>query len=98
MKIHIIKVRIALVASILLLLDLQTIYAKTKKWIHKHDEKHQHDKNGFAGAILNDLCEAFDAIKHDLLIEKLHAYGFAKNALDLVYSYLKNKSKERRWR
>ena len=45
----------------------------------------------FAGAILIDLWKAFDTIKYDLLIAKLHAYGFAKNALDLVYSYLKNK-------
>ena len=43
------------------------------------------------GAILIDLWKAFDTIKYDLLIAKLQAYGFAKNALDLVYSYLKNK-------
>ena len=30
-------------------------------------------------------------MKYDLLIAKFHAYGFAKNAFDLVYSYLKNR-------
>ena len=34
---------------------------------------------------------AFVTINYDLLIAKLHAYGFGKNALDLVYSYLKNR-------
>ena len=36
-----------------------------------------------------DLSEAFDCIPHDLIIAKIHAYGFDENALVLVYSYLK---------
>ena len=31
--------------------------------------------------ILMDLPRAFDTLNHDLLIAKLHAYGFQKNPL-----------------
>ena len=36
-----------------------------------------------------DVSKAFDTITYDLLIAKLHAYGFGKKALDLVCSYSK---------
>ena len=46
------------------------------------------DKGGFAGGVLMDLSKAFDTLNHDLLIAKLHAYGFDTNALRLIKSYL----------
>ena len=46
------------------------------------------DKGGFGGGVLMDLSKAFDTLDHDLLIAKLHAYGFSKNALRLIKSYL----------
>jgi len=49
------------------------------------------DKNGYAGAVLMDLSKAFDTINHELLIAKLHAYGFSRNSLALILSYLRNR-------
>ena len=46
------------------------------------------DNKGFGGAILMDLSKAFDTLNHDLLIAKLHAYGFEHDALKLLHSYL----------
>ena len=36
------------------------------------------DSKGYGGAVLIDLSKAFDAINHDLLIAKLHAYVFSR--------------------
>ena len=38
-----------------------------------------------------DLSKAFDTIKHELLLGKLHVYGFSKKALKLVHNYLRNR-------
>lgn len=45
-------------------------------------QKHQVDKNGFAGAISMNRSKTFDMINNDLIIAKLHAYGFQQNTLD----------------
>ena len=34
------------------------------------------DKNKVCAAVLTDLSKAFDCLKHDLLIGKLHPFGF----------------------
>ena len=49
------------------------------------------DDIGYAGAVLMDLSKAFDTINHELLIAKLHAYGFSKEALTLIASYLSDR-------
>ena len=46
------------------------------------------DKQGFGGAVLMDLSKAFDTLNHELLIAKLHAYGFSKCSLRYLHSYL----------
>ena len=38
-----------------------------------------------------DLSKAFDTLDHDLLIAKLHAYGFDRCALRLIKSYLSDR-------
>ena len=43
------------------------------------------------GVLLTDLSKAFDCLWHDLLIAKLHAYGFDYNSLKLILSYLSDR-------
>ena len=49
------------------------------------------DSNQFAAAILMYLSKAFDCLPHDLLIEKLRAYGLAPDAVSLLSSYLSDR-------
>ena len=53
--------------------------------------KTQLDKNKIVGSVLLDFSKAFDCIPQDLLIAELDAFGFDKQALSFIYSYLKNK-------
>ena len=46
------------------------------------------DRGLCTGILLTDLSKAFDCISHDLLIAKLHAYGFSKVSLNLINNYL----------
>ena len=49
------------------------------------------DNKGYGGAILMDLSKTVDTINHDLSIAKLHVYGFSKESLKLIKSYLTNR-------
>ena len=53
--------------------------------------KKELDKEENMSAIFMDLSKAFDTINHDLLLAKLKAYGFSKQALSFMCSYLKNR-------
>jgi hypothetical protein len=46
------------------------------------------DEKEVVGGVLTDLSKAFDCLPHDLMIAKLHAYGFDKSALNFIHSYL----------
>ena len=46
---------------------------------------------GYGAAILMDLSKAFDTINHELLIAKLHAYGFTRESLLIILSYLSDR-------
>ena len=48
------------------------------------------DEKGFTGAVLRDLSEAFDTINHELLIDKLHAYGIHKDSFKVLLICLSN--------
>ena len=56
-----------------------------KKWTLSLDNK------CFAGGVLMDLSQAFDKINHPLLLTKLHAYRYSKQALAIICSYLSNR-------
>ena len=53
--------------------------------------KEARDKNKVCAAVLTDLSKAFDCLKHDLLIAKLHAFGFDFKSLRVMYAYLNNR-------
>ena len=64
------------------------LLAMLEKW------KSSIDKGKSFGALLTDLSKAFDCLSHELLLAKLHAYGFNLSALRLIHSYL-TKRKQR---
>ena len=63
----------------------QCLTAMLEMWRKALDEKNS------AGGILTDLSKAFDCLIHNLLMEKLEAYGFDINALEFIYNYLEKR-------
>ena len=53
--------------------------------------KRTEDNGKVFGILLTDLSKAFDCLSHELLLAKLHAYGFSLSALRLIHSYLTNR-------
>ena len=54
------------------------------------------DKGKSFGALLINLSQAFDCLSHELLLAKLHAYGFSIAALRLIHRYLTRDGREQR--
>ena len=55
------------------------------------DWRNKLDNNNVVVAVLTDLSKAFDCIPHDLSVAKLNAYGFNRDTVAYIYSYLKNR-------
>ena len=49
------------------------------------------EQNKYTLATFLDFSKAFDTIKHDILLSKLHQYGIRGNAHALINSYLNNR-------
>ena len=58
---------------------LMSLFEKWRKYL---------DNKGFTGTVLMDLSKAFETVNHELLIAKLHAYGFSRYSLKILLSYL----------
>ena len=52
------------------------------------DWRDAQDKGSITGIVAIDLSKAFDCMSHELLIAKLHAYGFNLDACKLTKTYL----------
>ena len=50
------------------------------------------DNHRVFAAVMTDLSKAFHWIFHELLVVKLHAYGFDGSSLKVIISYLKNRT------
>ena len=52
------------------------------------------DRGNQFRALLTDLLKAFDCIDHKLLTAKLSEYGVSSAALNVISSYLKNRTQQ----
>ena len=49
------------------------------------------DKGCYVGIVMLDLKKAFDTVNHNILINKLHAYGMASNVIKWFSNYLNDR-------
>jgi hypothetical protein len=52
------------------------------------------DKNQYVAAVLMDFSKAFDCIPHDILLDKLSAYGMSTDSVSILESYLSNRKQQ----
>ena len=52
------------------------------------------DKNVYVSAVLMDLSKAFDCLPHNILLDKLSAYGVSSQSVSLLKSYLSNRKQQ----
>jgi hypothetical protein len=51
-------------------------------------------KNFYVSAVLMDLSKAFDCLPHNILLDKLSAYGVSSQSVSLLKSYLSNRKQQ----
>jgi hypothetical protein len=51
-------------------------------------------KNQYVAAVLMDLSKAFDCLPHDILLDKLSAYGMSTDSVSLLESYLSSRKEQ----
>ena len=62
------------------------VYSSSNVLIRLTENREEHlDSKKIVGTVFMDLSKTFDCIPNDLLIAKLHAYGFNKKALTSLY-------------
>ena len=54
-------------------------------------QQKEFDESGFVGTIQIELSKADDCMPHDLMVDKLEAYGLAKKFLQSISDYLRTK-------
>jgi hypothetical protein len=65
--------------------------------MHSQSNNSQHvhvDYNQYVAAVLMDLSKAFDCLPHDILLDKLSAYGMSTDSVSLLESYLSNRKQQ----
>ena len=55
--------------------------------------KEARDKNKVCSAVVTDLTKAFDCLKHDFIIAKLHSFDFDYKSLSGKYASVNNRVK-----
>ena len=72
----------------------RAMVAKLFFYVFLEDWRQALDKNLYTAAILMDLSKAFDCLPHNILLEKLSAYGLSSNSVHLFSSYLSNRKQQ----
>ena len=54
--------------------------------------KELRDRGDEFGALFTDLSKAFDSIDHSLLVTNLSWYGVKTKSLNLIFSYIRNRT------
>lgn len=64
---------------------MTSLLNRTNKWLYNMD------RGLINGILFLDLCKAFDTVDHEILMQKLAAYGICDMSLKLFSSYLCNR-------